>query len=68
MLITEFLELEVQFPCNKQGHLQLDLIAQGLIQPCLQSFQGQGINHITGQPVPVPQHPHGKRQKSLYLT
>lgn len=52
--IIESLELEgtfnghlVQLPCNKHGHPQLDQIAQGLIQPCLESLQGQGINQIT---------------------
>ena len=49
---TESLEVEgtseghlVQLPCNKQGHLQLDQVAQGLIQPCLESLQGWGTNH-----------------------
>ena len=36
------------------GTPQLDQAAQGLIQPGLESLQGRGINHISGQPVPVP--------------
>jgi len=43
--ITEPLELEgtfkghlVQLPCNEQGHAQLDQVAQGLIQPHLESL------------------------------
>lgn len=46
-LITESSELEgtikdhlVQLPCNKQGHTQLDQVAQGLIQPYPESLQG----------------------------
>ena len=65
--IIESLELErtseghlVQLPCNE--HLQLE-VAQGLIQPHLQSLQGQGIHHITGQPVPVPQPGRVKRSR-----
>jgi len=66
--ITESLELEgtsegrlVQLPGNEQGHPQLDEVAQGLIQPYLESLQGRGINHITGQPVTVPYHSHCRR-------
>ena len=51
----------VQFPYSEQGHPRLDQVAQGLIQPHLESLQGWGINHITGQPVPVPHHPHRKK-------
>ena len=42
---------------------QLDQVAQGLIQPHLESLQGHspGTHHISGQPVPVPHHPHCKR-------
>jgi len=36
----------IQLPCNKQGRAHLDQIAQALIQACLESLQGQGINHI----------------------
>jgi len=56
--IIESLELEgtfkdhlVQLPCNEQGHAQLNQVAQGLTQPGLESLQGWGINHISGQPV-----------------
>ena len=62
------LELEVttegylaQLPCNEQRHPQPDQVVQELIQPCTESIQGWGINHITRQPVPVPCHPHCKR-------
>ena len=50
----------VQFLCDKQGHALLDQVAQSLIQPGLESLQGWGINHISGQPVLVPHHPHCK--------
>jgi len=66
--IIESLEFEgtsegrlVQLPGNEQGHPQLDEVAQGLIQPYLESLQGRGINHITGQPVTVPYHSHCRR-------
>jgi len=66
--ITESLELEgtfkghlVQLPCNEQGHLRLDQVAESLVQPGLESLQGRGFYHISGQPVPVPHHPHCKR-------
>ncbi len=46
-MIIESLELEgtfkghlVQLPCNEKGHVQLDQVAQGLIQPHLESLQG----------------------------
>ena len=64
--ITELLELEgtfkghlVQLTCNEQGCAQLHQVVQGLIQPGLESLQGQDI-HISGQPIPVPHHPHCK--------
>ena len=66
--ITESFELEgiseghlVLLPCNEQGYVQLDEVAQHLIQSHLESLLGRDINHIPGQPVPVPQHPHCKR-------
>ena len=40
---------------------QVDQVAQGLVQLSLESLQGQGIHHISGQPVPVPHHPLCKR-------
>lgn len=56
--IIESFELEetfkghfVQLPCNKQGHLQLNQVAQCLIQPDLDCLQGLDIHHIFGQPV-----------------
>jgi len=47
----------VQPPCNKQGHLQLDEVAQRPIQSGLKCFQGWGIFHLSGQSVPVFHHP-----------
>ena len=65
---VESLELEgtfkghlVQFSCNEQGHAQLNQVAQGLIQSCLESLKGQDINHISQYSVPVPHHSHCKR-------
>ena len=66
--IIEFLELEgtfkghlVQLPCNEQRHPQLDQVAQGLIQPHLESLQGQGTNHVSRQPFPMCHYLHCKR-------
>jgi len=36
-----------------QGRLQLDQVAQSPIQPDLECFQGWGIDHLFGQPVPT---------------
>jgi len=46
----------VQLPCNEWEYAQLDQVAQGLTQPCLESFQGWGIN--SRQAVPLPHNPH----------
>jgi len=48
-------------PLQLTGTPQIDQIAQGLIHPRLENLQGRSINHISGQPVPVPHHPHCKR-------
>jgi len=50
-----------QSPCSEQGHLQLDQAAQSPIQPGLECFQGWGTYHLSGQPVTVFHHPHGKK-------
>ena len=72
MSIIESLELErtsighlVQLPCNEQGNLQLDQVAQALIQPHLESVQGQGIHHLSGQTLPVPYHPQHRIQQGI---
>jgi len=49
-----------QAPCHGQGHLPLDQVAQSPMQPGLEHFQGGGIHSSSGQPVPVPHHPHRK--------
>ena len=66
--ITEWFGLEgifrghpVQPPGNEQAHLPLDYVAQSPIQPDLECFQGWGIYHLSGQPIPVPHHPHRKK-------
>jgi len=43
-----------------RDHLPLEKVAQNLVQPGLEHFQGGGINHFSGQPVPVPYNPHSK--------
>ena len=50
--IIETLELEGNFkghldqlPFSEQGYAQLNQVVQGLIQPHLESLQGEGINH-----------------------
>jgi len=50
----------VQRPCNEQGHLQPDQVAQSPIQPGLECFQGWGIDQLSGQPVPVFHYPQCK--------
>ncbi|KAK4831083.1 hypothetical protein QYF61_015281 [Mycteria americana] len=50
--------LSIQPTCNEQGHLQLDQVAQSPVQLDLECFQGWGIYHPSGQPVPVFHHPH----------
>ncbi|KAK4815157.1 hypothetical protein QYF61_017598 [Mycteria americana] len=50
----------VQPPCNEQGHLHLDQVAQSPVQPGLERFQGWGISHLSGQPGPVFHHPQHK--------
>ena len=47
--------------CSEQGHLQLDQVAQSPIQPGLEYFQGWGIYHLSGKPIPVFHHPHCKK-------
>ena len=47
----------VQAPCHGQGYLPLDQVAQSLIQPHLEHFQGEGIHNFSGQPGPVSHHP-----------
>ena len=52
----------VQFPCNEKRHLQLDQVAQSLVQHDLESLQRLegGIQHQSGQPAPVPHHSYLK--------
>ena len=54
--ITEVFALErtledvlVQLPCSEQGHLQLDQVAQSLVQSDLECLQGQGFHHLSEQ-------------------
>ncbi|KAK4830138.1 hypothetical protein QYF61_008565, partial [Mycteria americana] len=42
-------------PCSEQGHLQLDQVAQGPVQPDLECLQGWGIYHLSRQPLPPEQ-------------
>jgi len=49
-----------QTPFSEQGYLQLDQVAQSPVQPGLECFQGWGIHHLSGQPVPVFHHPYCK--------
>ena len=50
-----------QTPCNEQGHLPLDQIAQSPVQPDLKCLQGWGLHYLSGQPVPVFHHTHCKK-------
>jgi len=47
----------VQLPCSEQGHLQSHQVSQSPIQADLECFQGWGIYHLSGQPVPTFHHP-----------
>lgn len=40
------------------GHLSLQQVAQSHVQPDTEPLQGWGTHSFTGQPVPVPRHPH----------
>lgn len=44
-----------------QLHLPLDQAAHSPIQPDLERFQGWGIQHLSGQPVPLSHHPYCKK-------
>ena len=52
-----------QLPCNEQGHLQLDHVAQSPIEPDPEGLQGWGIHNLFGQPVPMPHHLYCKTNK-----
>jgi len=72
--ITESLELEgifkahlLQLPCHEQRCAQLNQVAQGLIQPCLESLQGQSTSNTSRQAVPVPHYSHCKNILHLVL-
>jgi len=51
----------LQLPHNEQGHLQVDQVAQSLVQSVLECLQGWAFYHISGQPVVVPHHPYCKK-------
>jgi len=53
-----------QPPGHGQGHLPPDQVAQSPIQPGLEHFQGGGIHSFSGQPVPVPHHPHSEENNA----
>jgi len=52
--------IEFQPPCQEQGHLPPNQVAQSSIQPGLEHFQGGGIHTFSGQPGPVFHHPYGE--------
>jgi len=52
--------IQCQPPCHGQRHLPLDWGAQSPIQPGLEDCQGGGSHNSSGQPVPLPHHPHSK--------
>ena len=56
-----------QPPCHEQGNLPPDQVAQSSIQPGLEHCQGGGSHSFSGQPVPVPHHPHSK-EFLLYIS
>ena len=48
-------------PCHEQGRLQPIQVAQSPIQSGLEWFQGWGISHLSGQPVPGYHDHHCKK-------
>lgn len=46
----------VKLPCRKQGHLQLDQVAQSSVQPDLECSR-HGAPTISRQPVSMPHQP-----------
>jgi len=69
--IIELLELErtlkghlAQLPCNKQRHLQLHQVLRAPSSLTLSAYKDGGcIHHLSGQPVPVPHHPHSEEKQ-----
>jgi len=47
-------------PMPRAGTLPPEQDAQSPIQPGLGCCQGGGMHSFSGQPVPVPHHPHGE--------
>jgi len=47
-------------PRHGQGHLPLEQAAQSPIQPGLEHCQEGGSHSFSGQPMPVPHHPHSE--------
>ena len=41
----------VQLPFREQGHLQVDQVAQSLVQPDLKCVEEWDISHLSGQPI-----------------
>jgi len=56
----DFIDDVVPNPCRGQGHFSPDQVAQSPIQPGLEHCQGGGSHSFSGQPVPVPHHPHSE--------
>jgi len=57
----------VQLPCNEQGLLHLDPVAQSPAQPDLEYLQEWGIHCLSGPPAPVLHYPY-HRKTFLYPT
>jgi len=43
-----------------QGHQKLEHVIKGIVQMPLKHCQAWGIRHLSGKPLPVSDHPHGK--------
>ena len=54
-----------QPPCHGQEHLPLDQVAERPIEPGPEHCQGGGSHSFSGQPVPVPHHPHYQKCHSF---
>ena len=65
--IIEYFGLEGTFrghlaqpPYSEQGYFQLDQVAHSPVKAGLKCFQEGGLHYLSGQSLPVFQHPHCK--------
>ena len=59
-VVKDLTEHLVPTPLPWAGHLPPHQVAQSPVRPGLEHFQTWGSHSFSGQPVPVPHHPHSK--------